>query len=656
MNETGSQEPASDLDRQTELPTPAPEATLATGLPATKDLPPDSDAPIVQPTIPGYEILAVLGQGGMGVVYKARQLSLDRVVAVKVIRPESLAHDDAVRRFRREAQSAAKLSHPHIVTVYDAGQVGKQHYCVMEYVEGVDLQRLVDRGKPLAVATACAYVRQAALGLQHAHERSLVHRDIKPANLIVSNPSASDGGSVKLLDLGLARLSQSDAEGGLATSLTEPGLFLGTVDYVAPEQAVNSRNADIRSDLYSLGCTFFFMLTGRPPFPGETLLEKLDKHRFEPPPSIERLRADLPSGVADVIRKLLAKKPADRFQTPADLAAAVEAVHRRSGVLASPLAKQTAAQSTVKVPAVCVVPTFRETACMTGHTATVWSVTFASNGRRILSSSDDKSVRLWDTDTGREVRRFGGLSPTVMYKSLVMSVDNQRILAGGDDRSVRVWNAENGTELRRLLGHVGPIKSVALSPTGRRALTGGDRTVRVWDLDTGKELYRLSGHKEDVASVAFSPDNRHLVSASWDKTIRLWDLQTGREVRRLGERTDRQLWIGMSVAFFPDGKMIACGSSDHAIYLWDVESGHELARFDGHGDAVSSIAFAPDGHRLLSGSWDKTVRIWDTETQRELARGIGHTDRVQSVAFGPDGRAGVSGGDDKTVRMWRLPG
>jgi serine/threonine protein kinase len=221
------------------------------------------------PAIAGYEILEPLGEGGMGQVYKARHLRLDRIVALKVIHQDRLAQPDAVRRFHREARAAARLAHPHLVTVFDVDEVGGTHFLAMEYIEGTDLGRWVKARGPLPAARACDYVRQAALGLQHIHERGLVHRDIKPANLFLT----ANETLVKVLDLGLARLDQPGPSDQMSSELTQPGVVMGTPAFLAPEQARDSRRVDIRSDIYSLGCTLYCLLTGRVPFPGTGLAE-----------------------------------------------------------------------------------------------------------------------------------------------------------------------------------------------------------------------------------------------------------------------------------------------------------------------------------------------------------------------------------------------
>jgi serine/threonine protein kinase len=269
-----------------------------------------------------YILLEQLGEGGMGEVFKARHRNLGRIAAIKLIHKKRLDDPHAIRRFQREVRAAAALSHPNIVMAYDADLIGDTHLLVMEYVEGAtDLSRLVKMKGPLPVPRACEYIRQAALGLQHAFERGMVHRDIKPANLLLT----ANGQSVKILDLGLARLDHSSAEDS-SSSMTRERALMGTPDYIAPEQAMESHTVDIRADLYSLGCTFYYLLTGRAPFPTGTLLQKLYNHQHSDPPAMMQSRPDVPPGVEAVVRKLMAKRPEDRYQSPAEVVAALAEV------------------------------------------------------------------------------------------------------------------------------------------------------------------------------------------------------------------------------------------------------------------------------------------------------------------------------------------
>jgi serine/threonine protein kinase len=273
-----------------------------------------------------YVLLEPLGEGGMGQVFKARHRRLGHVVALKTIRADRLNHPQALRRFRREMEAAGQLEHPNIVRALDAGEDDGTLYFAMEYLAGIDLGRLVLHRGPLPVGPACEYIRQAALGLQHAHERGLVHRDIKPSNLFLAWADGGPG-TIKLLDLGLARFTEpSPDESG--SRLTRDGVVMGTPDYISPEQITRPRDADIRSDIYSLGCTFYHLLAGKPPFHGtDNWAQKLVWQQCEELPPIEEVRPDLPPEVGAVLRKMVAKRPEDRYQTPAEVAEDLAHLH-----------------------------------------------------------------------------------------------------------------------------------------------------------------------------------------------------------------------------------------------------------------------------------------------------------------------------------------
>jgi serine/threonine protein kinase len=273
-----------------------------------------------------YRILDQLGRGGMGRVFKAWHRTMDRTVALKVLAPTVMQSSRAQELFLREVRAAAQLNHPNIVAAYDANEGDGRYYLVLEYVDGPNLEQLVHDQGPLPVSQACDYVRQAALGLHCANQHGMVHRDIKPANLLVQR-GGSDGQSpdvVKISDFGLARLHTPnltpDNDAAAGTILMRENTVMGTPDYLSPEQARNLHKADIRSDLYSLGCSFYFLLTGRVPFPGGKIMDKLIRHGTERPQPIGELRSDVPAGVVAALNRLLAKHPKERYQTPAELA------------------------------------------------------------------------------------------------------------------------------------------------------------------------------------------------------------------------------------------------------------------------------------------------------------------------------------------------
>jgi WD40 repeat protein/serine/threonine protein kinase len=342
------------VDAAEQVQTPVPPSAVAgtEGLPpaVAPSAPAESGRPQVPDAIPPelahherYRVVRLLGTGGMGAVYEAEHLVMRRRVAVKVIKREYTANADALERFRREVRNAARLSHPNIVTTYDAEDAGETRFLVMEYVEGTDLGRLVQERGLLAVDRACDYARQAALGLQYAFEQCMVHRDLKPHNLMVT--CLASGGRqppgperpaeeihrgpdvprspeiVKILDFGLAHFA---SEAAPAACRTGSGIVLGTVDYIAPEQADSAHQADIRSDIYSLGCTLYHLLAGQPPFPTGTPIQKVMAHREKPPQPLTELRQDIPEELMHVIDRMMAKKPERRYQTPAEVAIALQ--------------------------------------------------------------------------------------------------------------------------------------------------------------------------------------------------------------------------------------------------------------------------------------------------------------------------------------------
>lgn len=361
---------------------------------------------------PRYRVRRLLGRGGMGEVYLAEHLLMQRPVALKIIRGEHAENLAAVERFEREAKAAARLKHPNIVAALDAERVGNQLLLAMEFVDGIALDEFVARSGPLAVQQTVDILRQTALGLAHAHSQGMIHRDIKPHNLMLAA-----GGEIKIVDFGLARWQASSTEGPASGAQTAGGMILGTPDYMAPEQIRDARSADIRSDIYSLGCTAYFLLTGKPPFAADSVIERLSAHLHAEPVPITSQRADVAPDLAAMLRRMLAKQPADRFQTPQQLIEALDTLWQDA--ILPP------AQNTPRLPRTWLTRRSVLVALLVAlplFAAVAWSQSWFSflappdvRGKRVLFVVPPEQV--WYADYGPTKARLEELGATVVTAS-----------------------------------------------------------------------------------------------------------------------------------------------------------------------------------------------------------------------------------------------
>jgi WD40 repeat protein len=663
---------------QTPLLLSAVAVTDALTPPVAPSAPAESDCPEVPDAIPPelvhherYRVVRLLGAGGMGAVYEAEHRVMQRRFALKVINRAFTANAAARKRFRREVQAASRLSHPNIVATTDAEDAGETHFLVMEYVEGTDLGRLVQERGPLPVDRACDYVRQAALGLQYAFEQGMVHRDLKPHNLMLT----SDG-RVKILDFGLAYFASEVASAGL----TGTGVVLGTVDYIAPEQADNPHEADIRSDIYSLGCTLYHLLAGRPPFPTGTALQKVMAHMGKKPQPLTELRPDLPEGFMPVLERMMAKNPNHRFQTPAEVAVALEPftfapAARDEGwtvVLENTFVRRRRQRRLLIATAML--------AFLVAGLLSVGIFRIATdNGELIIQTKNDdvevvisqggRVVKIIDTKTGKHVTLRSGEYELALKdgpQGLRISPEKMTIKRGEKELATieRVTKpvAERVGEVRCFEGHAGAVWAVALSADGSLALSvgGHDQTARLWKVATGEQLYCFKGLREDNLGVAFSPDSRTAFCSSGSE-VRSWDVATGKE--RAPLRSQPPCGRIRSLAFSDDGRKLLAGGV-HAAVLFDVQTGKELQRLDKSG-FIHSAALSREATQILTGADVPTegcpslMRLWDAKTGQEISRFAGVAGRVHEVAFSPDGKlcasctvAGFSGGGDNSLRVF----
>lgn len=316
------------------------------------------------------------------------------------------------------------------------------------------------------------------------------------------------------------------------------------------------------------------------------------------------------------------------------------------GVSLSPDGKRVASGSKDKTVKVWDAETGVHVRTITGHAAYVTSVVYSPDGKRIASGGDDKTIRIWDADTGQELRTLRGHHNFI--SSLSFSPNGRRIVSGSWDETIKVWDIEAGREVLTLQGHANPVTCVAFGPDGKRIASGNHHgTVRIWDAEAGRSIHVLERHTDSIESVVFSPDGKQLASASTDNTARIWDTETGRRILALDDSGDIQ-----SVLFSPDGMWIATGGDDAVIKIWDAETGRQIRTFQGHAGAISSVSISRDGKRIASGSWDKTIKIWDAESVQQTRTLQGHHGGVTGLSFSPDGKRIASASLDRTIKLW----
>jgi outer membrane protein assembly factor BamB len=460
--------------------------------------------------------------------------------------------------------------------------------------------------------------------------------------------------------------------------LTQEGMIMGTPDYIAPEQLENSHSVDIRADIFSLGCSFYYLLTGNVPFPGRSSLEKLDRLRWGRPRPLERLRRDVPPDVAAIVKKLMAKEPEERYQTPAEVAAAL-AVANFSPSAASlataalPILESDSKHGPGGVRAigadpntpVPVAPKERDFLGEFQRLQSTLEKLLESNSLKeaqnvvgamlILKPKDSVALsakafieeQLNPAVVG-ECGRFDGHGHWVW--SVAFFPDGSRVVAGAGDKKIYVWNLQTGKKLFSFTAHHDAVKSVAVSADGRRILSGGkDKTLRLWDAQAGQKIRSFHRHTDAVESVAYSSNGRHLLSGSRDRSVRLWDVDGERLRHFQGHKGDVKC-----VAFSADGKWALSGSWDHTVRIWDVETGQELRCLPCHMNLLACVALSPDKRHLLAAGSDNHIYHWNLQSGGEAQRWQGHSNLVTGVAFSPDGKRAISGSYDQSVRLWEV--
>ena len=648
-----------------------------------------------------YRIIRELGRGGMGAVYEAVHERLQRTVAVKVLAPGLVADQQARARFEREMKAVGRLDDPHIVRATDAGEESGMHYLVMEYVDGVDVSAFLQSGA-MSVSSACEIIRQAALGLVTVHQHGLVHRDIKPGNLMVTQ-----SGQVKLLDLGLALLQKSPLGDD---GLTQTGQIMGTVDYMAPEQITNTHEVDARADLYSLGCVFYHLLSGRAPFADDSnpsAFEKLKFHLEREPADLSAIRSDIPDTVLRLLSQLQEKEPTRRNITPAELAAQLEPF--TSGSALSQFVADATGQKRPALPMQSSVSlTGAETVDVAGRTELKPDVTKSRRSpRRILTAAISALVVLLGgvvymaTGEGAVEIRVNVADVTILIDDKPQQpgetkndsgVITIRIPTGSGSHKVTVTKdgfARQSHTIRILrhlatpieitlkpktkpmpfFGHTESVLALDISDDGTRLISASaDHTIRIWDVATGDHIRTMRGHEDDVRGVRFLQEENRALSASKDQTIRLWDVESGKLLRQYTGHT------AMATAVSPsaDGKAFLSSGFD-GLLLWNHEQStpvaslgyqagddvpspggmQDLKELKGHVTWVRSVEYSSDGALAVSAGNDGLAAIWDLESRTIRQHLIGHRAPVAVARFTPDASHVVTGGFDNRVLVFR---
>jgi serine/threonine protein kinase len=654
----------------------------------------------------GFDIIRVVGRGGMGVVLHGYDPSLQRDIAIKVIDPQ-LAHNEVARqRFCREARAAAAVTHDNLVAVHQVNEDEPSGlpYLVMQLVNGESLEQRLKRTGKLSVPEVARLGMQAAAGLQAAHTGGLIHRDIKPANILLEAPADR----VKLTDFGLARAAED-------VKLTRTGFVAGSPLYMAPEQA-RGDEVDARADLFSLGTVLYEATTGSAPFEAKTPLAVLRRVSDETQMPLIRLNPEVPKWLSDSVDKLLAKEPEGRYQTaaevaevfaaglaemhllsPLDVPAEVCAGSRTStrtpicwgkvgfrllpwtvGALCGALVvglmwafsgsdrPQADPQPNSNPPAVqpVVIAAAQESgpaprSVLLGDTGAVWVITFIGPDR-VVVGGESGVLKVWDlTKEGRPLKSLtlpDGPSPNVW--SADVSPDGKYLMTASDDSAVTFWNLQS---LRYEFSFPESIatKTAAFSPCGKYLATGNrNGTVNIWDWDNQVSLVKLE-HRGTVHSLAYSSDGKKLASGGSDGKVRLWDLREVNWAKREGPKTPVEIsehrGAVYSVAFCPKGKKLASAGWDGTVRVWDADTGIQLiAPIKAHDRDAWSVSFGNGGKWLASCGSDGYVKVWDMDTGKEVFSYHGTTP-FHVVRFAPDGTTLAAGGRDGNVRVWDIP-
>jgi WD40 repeat protein/predicted Ser/Thr protein kinase len=645
-----------------------------------------------------YELLEEIGHGGMGVVHKARQKSLDRIVALKLLLFGPHAPPESVKRFRAEAVATAALQHPNIVAIHEVGFCAGQHFIAMDYVEGQCFSALI-RGSPLPARRAAGYVKTIAEAIHHAHEHGILHRDLKPANILID---ASD--QPRVTDFGLAKRLEGDSE------LTVTGQVLGSPNYMPPEQATGKRGTlSRRSDVYALGAILYHALTGRPPFVSEGLADTVQQVLNVEPVSPRVLNPSVPADLETVCLKCLEKEPGKRYATAQMLAEELGRFLEGKPVLARPVGRLAkAGRWCRRNPALAGTGAVAVLAVLLGFIGVVWQLQrvefqrqraeageLSARRRAYISEINSAQQALEANNPGRALellsrQRLVGKEMNLRgwewrylwqqcqseadlvlgslpgeVRSLEVSSDGRFLAAGSEFGTVKVWDlpAHQAVELA---AESGVQSFLAFSPDAHcLAFTDQalDRrgTIGIWDTRTGKRLAPIVDPNY-VGPMRFSPDGRWfafgVLLPDASKRALVWDFAARKQVREWVSRTSFvDHHKGYAFVFTPNSQQIVWASEpDGRIMRWNFRDGSEPEFFNAHREGVTAMAISPDGRTLATGAGysETVIKLWEVSSFRLLGLLTNHQGWISDLRISPDGQTLASSSADQTIRLWDL--
>jgi WD40 repeat protein/tetratricopeptide (TPR) repeat protein len=583
--------------------------------------------------VPGYEILGVLGRGGMGVVYKARHLALKRVVALKMILSGGHADEGERQRFRAEAEAVARLQHTNIVQVHEVGEHEGLPYAALEFIEGGTFAQRLERS-PVPPREAAELIATLAGAMHLAHSRNIIHRDLKPANILLDA-----NGSPRVTDFGLAR--RLDSELGQ----TQTGTAVGTPSYMSPEQAAGeSKRVGPAADVYALGAILYECLAGRPPFQGASAIAVLDMVRNQEPVPPHLLRAGAPADLETICLKCLRKEPEKRYASADALADDLRRWQRGDPIRARPVPTWErvllwARRRPALAALVVLVPALL--AFLLGQG--IWSDLEIRRALADANAAKLKSQRMsagLALDRGLQLCQEGKVSEGMLWlaESLAVTPEEDHDFATVVRLDLSAWRTAVPVQ-RAVISHAHGVTCVAYSPDGNTFLSAEGGVVRRWDALRGVQVGQAMLQPGAVLSAAYSPDGRLIATGSDDRTVRIWDVEKGRQV---GPAIP-QPHVVNSVAFSRDGRWLvaATGKRTYAVpssaQIWEVATGKPATPPLPHPTTVRGAVFTSDGRLVITGGYDGVIRYWESATGKLSAEPLRIPAEIGALAISKDG-------------------